>query len=546
MAEFKSDSVTVGTLFSQEWFFRVPSYQRPFSWDDENFDDLIADTKDAERNVSYFLGTIVFHKEEGGTLAVVDGQQRLTSLLILLACLRDSIDDQQYKSGIQDKILQQKRVIDGIPERVRLEVKDRDIFQRVVVELGGTTASYDVTDLTIPQRRYVTACRIFHSRISGLNELQRQELVTFINQKCLLIYLSADSFEQAFRLFEIVNDRGKQLRRIDVLKSINMSPDVIVQDTVRNRIAQRWEELESEVGESVFESVFFLIRLILLKDKPKFDLLSEFENRVFARKLVQKGEPFANLVFEYVKLYREIFIDKTYIDSDDKFGIRYQSLIHIMDQEFQASEWRACLLSFAKKFGRELFYQFCLALEKLFLTQWVGGMRKDERYEAYAKLLAVIDAAKRAEQVLAATPSDPKAIIAEVTRKDVYHAGFCKYALLRLELVTSEHDVPKRFAARSIEHVFPQNPPEGSSWLEGTNMEEVESFVHRIGNLVLISKSRNSAASNLDFEEKKKRYLKPRVTDYPRSVQVLGYNEWTPEIIEARTDQVAKIFLDEI
>jgi len=78
VAEFRSESISVGNLFSQDSFFRIPPYQRPFSWDDEHFDDLIVDTKDADRDAQYFLGTMVLHKETGGTKAVVDGQQRLT------------------------------------------------------------------------------------------------------------------------------------------------------------------------------------------------------------------------------------------------------------------------------------------------------------------------------------------------------------------------------------------------------------------------------------------------------------------------------------
>lgn len=546
MTDFKTESLNVGTLFSQERFYRIPPYQRPFSWDDEQFDDLILDTKDADRNTPYFIGTMVLHKEADGTLAVVDGQQRLTSLLILLACLRDAIEDPQYKNGIQDKIMQQKRVIDGIPERVRVEVKDRDIFQKVIVEEGGTLSKVDEKDLTAPQKRYLIAAGIFHNRISSLTQQQKQELVTFINQKCVLISLLADSFEQAFRLFEIVNDRGKQLRRIDVLKSINISPDVITQETVRSRVAQSWEKTEEDVGEETFESIFFLIRLILLKDKPQADLLSEFQNRIFAKSLATKGESFAQLLFKYAELYRDIFVDKTYIGSDDEFGVRYQSLIHIMDQEFRASEWRACVLQFANKFGRKHFYKFCLGIEKLFLSQWVQAVRKDERSEAYIKALTVIDSEKDAEKVVASIPVDAKAITEAVTRDNLYTAGYCKYVLLRLELLTSEHDVPKLMSAKSIEHVYPQNPTAGSKWLNDVDPDKIKTFVHKAGNLVLISKSRNSSANNFEFDEKKNKYLKPRVTDYPRSVQVLGYSEWTPKVIEDRTEEVGKIFLNDL
>ena len=106
-----------------------------------------------------------------------------------------------------------------------------------------------------------------------------ERLIEFLSQKCVVIYLATETFDDAFRLFTIVNDRGKQLRRIDVLKAINIAPDIITKDTVRDRVAQQWEEFEKNLGESVFESVFHLVRLLILKDKPQGDLLKEFENR---------------------------------------------------------------------------------------------------------------------------------------------------------------------------------------------------------------------------------------------------------------------------
>src|SRR5690606_16892299 len=125
--------------------------------------------------------------------------------------------------------------------------------------------------------------RIFRSKIASLGEEEIQDLITFINQKCVVIYLATSSFDDAFRLFTIVNDRGKQLRRIDILKSLNIAPEIVTRETVRNRIAQRWEELEKELGEATFESIFHFVRLILLKDKPQGDLLKEFEHRIFDR-----------------------------------------------------------------------------------------------------------------------------------------------------------------------------------------------------------------------------------------------------------------------
>lgn len=544
MKNLEGKTIPIGGLLSQEFFFRVPEYQRPFSWEQDNFEDLVDDIITASKDQEYFLGTIVLHKKDDrGNYDVVDGQQRLTSLMILLACLRDIVSNNDFKSGIQAKILQQKNVVDGIPQKIRLEVKDREIFSEIVLAEGGTFPERKESNQPDPECRYVNAVNIFRSKLGSLNEDDIQNVITFLNQKCVVIYLATSTFDDAFRLFTIVNDRGKQLRRIDVLKSLNIAPDVVTKDTVRNKIAQQWEELEKDLGEATFESVFHLVRLILLKDKPQGDLLKEFENRVFAKRMVAKGEPFVNLIFDYVKRYKSVFEDRDVITEDVPEHNRYRALIHIMDSEFKASEWRSCLLYFVYQFKGERVYEFCLQLEKVYLAQWVQGVRKDERFADYAKILGLIESSKRPEDVIKGITYDIDAIREAVGGKNLYGAGYCKYVLLRLELVAAEHDVPKEFTAKSIEHVLPQHPNDSGYWAIRHDLKQIDEYVNQAGNLVLLSKSKNSSASNSDFKTKKDQYLKQRVSDYPRSLQILGYEDWEKDTILERTAQAQNAIL---
>lgn len=550
MEKLDAKTRAIGSLLAQEFFFRVPEYQRPFSWDTDNFDDLIDDIVSANKEQDYFLGTIVLHhRMPEGHYDVVDGQQRITSLMILLACLRDFVEDQQYKSGIQSKILQQKNVVDGIPEKVRLEVKDRQLFHEIVVTQEGTAVERSEGDLPEPERRYVSAVKAFRSKIEKLKQPEIQKMIEFLNQRCVVTYFASSSFADAFKLFTIVNDRGKQLRRIDILKAINIAPDVITKETVRNKVAQQWEELEKELGESTFENVFHLVRLVLLKDKPQGDLLKEFEDRVFKSNKksihVAKGEPFFNLVFEYAKLYSSIFIERDIVPADKDQHKRYRALIHIMNAEFSASEWRACLLYFAKQFKGKLFFEFCLRMEKVYLAQWVKGIRKDERYAAYSQILALIESSKKPEDALAGIVYDAEAISNATQNQDVYSAGFGRYFLLRLELVAAEHDAVNEFNARSIEHVLPQKPEPSGYWADHHDLSKIPEYVNAIGNLVLLSKGKNSGASNFDFPKKKEKYLKDRVSDYPRSIQILGYSDWERKNIDGRTIEAKTLILQD-
>lgn len=545
MEKLNAETRTIGAILKEEFFYRVPEYQRPFSWDSDNFEDLIDDILEANKEQEYFLGTIVLHKQEKeGVYDIVDGQQRLTSVMILLACLRDVVEKDKFKSDIQKKILQEEDVVDNIPLKIRLEVKDRKLFSEVVVTSGGTNTIDDKNGLPEPEWRYINAVNIFRSRLKGLSQADIEHTIRFISQKCVVIFLATHNFTVAFKLFTIVNDRGKQLRRIDILKAINIAPDVIIKDTVRNRISHEWEQFEKDLGESKFESIFHLVRLILLRDKPQGDLLKEFEDRIFDKKDgVTRGEAFFNLIFDYAKLYSKIFVERDFVPEEKQDHIRYRALVHIMDSEFIASEWRACLLYFAKQFGPEKFYEFCLKMEKVYLAQWVKSMRKDERYKDYSNILGTIKISKKAEEVLGGVSYDSDAIVTATQRADLYNAGFAKYLLLHMELVAGENDALKEFTPKSVEHVLPQNPAKSGYWADKHDLTKIKEYVDTIGNLVLLSKGKNSSASNLGFPEKKKKYLESRVSDYPRSIQILKYNDWLRKTIEDRTVEAKKLIL---
>jgi len=547
MEKLNAETRAIGAILKEEYFYRVPEYQRPFSWDDDNFEDLIEDIVDANQEQEYFLGTIVLHhNEKEGIYDIVDGQQRLTSMMILLACLRDLVDKDKFKNDIQKKILQEEDVVDNIARKIRLEVKDRQVFKEIVVTKDGTIVIDVKKKLPEPEWRYINAVNIFRSRLLKLPQERIEQLIKFISQKCIVIFLATPNFAVAFRLFTIVNDRGKQLRRIDILKANNLAPDVILKESVRNKISHDWEGFEKSLGETKFENIFHLVRLVLLRDKPQGDLLNEFDKRIFNTKDgITKGEPFFDLIFDYAKLYQNIFEERSFVPESSHNHIPYTALIHIMDSEFSASEWRACLLYFAKQFGLEYFYAFCLKMERVYLAQWVKGTRKDERYKDYSTILSLIKSTKKAEDVIKGISFDSAAIADATQRVDFYGAGFAQFILLHLELVTSEHDALKEFSPKSVEHVLPQKPSQVGYWATNHDLSKINDYVNMIGNLVLLSKGKNSPASNLGFPEKKKKYLEKRVSDYPRSIQVLQYNDWLIKTIIDRTLEAKSLILQD-
>jgi len=111
------------------------------------------------------------------------------------------------------------------------------------------------------------------------------------------------------------------------------------------------------------------------------------------------------------------------------------------------------------------------------------------------------------------------------------------YVLLRLDSVLSEETAFYDYSIISVEHVLPQNPPNNSVWTKWFPSTEIrEQYTHRLGNIVLLSRRKNSQARNYDFKQKKKKYFKSRdgISHFALTTQVLSEEEWTPDIIKSR------------
>jgi uncharacterized protein with ParB-like and HNH nuclease domain len=546
MKNLEGKRLAIMQLLDREYFFRVPEYQRPFSWEQEHFQALIQDLLDAKKDQDYFLGTIVVHKKEDENISdIVDGQQRLTTLMILFACLRDLIVDTHYKKRLHEKIIEQENRVDGIPEKVRIEVKDREIFNELIVSEDGTSIPKKKSELPEPQWRYVEGIEVFKSKLSNLSQNELKKFVEFISQNCVVIILSTTTFDDAFKLFTIVNDRGKQLRRMDVLKANNIAPNIIQSDRIRNSLAQKWEEWERTLDEDTFESVLYLLRFIILEEKPYNDLLYEYEKKIFDKQKLIKGEPFFDTVFNYCAIYNEIFEDFTYFDEHPNKN-RINSLLFIMKNGLRSNEWKACLMQYVKKFKDENIEKFLNLLELKYLEGWLTGLYKDVRTIAFGKVMETINKANNSLEVV-----NSDSLVSDIDKMkselegNIYGKSYAKYILLRLELLTSEHCVEHKFNAKSIEHVLPQTIDDESKWSNWYNEETHKKWVNKISNLVLLSKSKNSAAKNYDFEKKKNTYFETRVSDYPRSQEILLYTEWTPKELEIRQNKsIEKIFND--
>ena len=218
----------ISRIFSDDYVFKIPDYQRPYSWTTEQardlFDDLTGFMKAAPGKVEdmppYFLGSIVLIKTEISPNAdVVDGQQRLTSLTLLLSAIRarsggaSDITLLLYEKGSQ---------IRGTQDRFRLTLRERDaeFFQRYVQREGGFEQLIKLPEQSSDSRHNLQANAVlFNKRLAAMSEDERLNLAQFIVTRCFLVTVATPDLDSAYRIFAVLNSRGLDLSPTDIFKA---------------------------------------------------------------------------------------------------------------------------------------------------------------------------------------------------------------------------------------------------------------------------------------------------------------------------------------
>ncbi|MEH1866662.1 MAG: HNH endonuclease family protein, partial [Nostoc sp.] len=216
--------------------------------------------------------------------------------------------------------------------------------------------------------------------------------------------------------------------------------------------------------------------------------------------------------------------------------------LHLIDN----SDWiPPAILYLSRNYSNpELLLRFFTDLDRLASGLMIQRNNINERIERYGKLLYAIEIGEDLyvpDSPLQLKPEEQVRII-KILNDDLYLIRKIRlYVLLRLDAALSEGKASYNFCNISVEHVLPQNPTSDSMWVQSfPSQEERDKYVHRMGNLVLLSSSKNAQAQNYDFDLKKQKYFttKSGICNFALTTQVLMEKEWTPEVINKRQQQL--------
>ncbi|RHQ58707.1 DUF4357 domain-containing protein [Firmicutes bacterium AF25-13AC] len=542
-------------IFSADFEYHIPGYQRPYAWTEEEtgilFDDLY-EFFQTEAIDNYFLGSIVLIKDENKPYAdVIDGQQRLTTLSILFSVMANSFHTEAYRNNCKKYLQEEGNILEGIAAQPRIFLRDwdQDFFSKYIqdIQLDALVQIDPVTLDTEAKRHIQKNCTVLREKFSEVfnDENDLLKFTQFILTRCFLVVVSTPNQESAFRIFSVMNSRGLDLLPTDIIKSMTIGK---LPKDEEQKYTEKWEELENLTGRDGFNEVFTHTRTIFAKERPKKNLLDEFKEYV-----IKQTSP-KSLVDEYLIPYTEAYVCLKNCDFSSTQNAEEINELLLWLNKTNNHDWMPPAIKFLTDHKNDSVYilWFIRKLERLASYLLVTAKDVNQRMERYKWILVEMES--RPDNNLTAPLENieltdwEKQQFIDALNGEIYSmtAKRRNYIIQRLDSFLSDGGATYNTKLFTIEHVLPQHPSADSEWMKLWPDTQTQRFwLNKIANLVPLTRQRNSAAQNYDFNTKKIKYFQSKngTSSYTLTTQVINIAAWTPEVVEARQKDLEEIFI---
>lgn len=497
--------------------FVAPAYQRRFCWTAVEggrlLDDLVRANEDAFEGAfddegDYFLGTILLVDPSGGSatgglsddrvLDIVDGQQRLVTLSILLAVLRDLLAEARPEAAkrLHRLLTVRDDAARNSDLRVQLRGNDCTFLREVVVASGVNLTEHVGGTSNAPEQCILGIREHFASELGEWGMSALEGFASFVLQKCSVVVVVTNHIDRAHRMFTVLNDAGKALKRNEILKAELLGA---IAEEQRAPYLALWEDCEARVGDD-FEQLFSHIRVIHGRNG----------GHVIAgiRALVKSSGGAARFMDEVLRPAADVFVQ---IKRGEHRG-RPQSkdiatLLRAFDL-YSGADWIAPVMAYVLRNPDESegLLTFLRVLDRLSMGLRILGYGADKRTQRMTAITKL---------VLAGEPVDGESSVYALSRDELRRISYnlrdlytrnqqvCKLLLVRLN--DSMPGSAQRLdpANVSVEHVLPLKPAARSQWREWfPDADARNTAAASLGNLILVPPEINDKAANHEFARK--------------------------------------------
>lgn len=534
----------LGKILDGDRRFIIPPYQRAYAWAEEEALTLLSDLRFAQEHAPhrrgdaapYFMGSIVLVRAAGDPVEhVVDGHQRLTTISILLAVLRD-LDAEE---GIAlDRHIRRRGAGAGGEAQGVLAIRplDTDFFKRSIQQPGATrTLTEDTTTENDAQASILGVALAFRAALEPMDAAARRWLADYVLKHCFVVEVVAPYQDQAFQIYTVMNDRGRLLTDADLMKAELMRalpPDQ------RSYYAQIWERMEAELGQAAFTQLFGHLRMIHTPRKAKTAVAYEIRETLnpaanprdfIERELEPKGRALKSLLKANLNLGQK--------------SVEANRLLRALHR-IRNKDWLPPAIAYfaARRPDGAEALAFLKALDRMAYVLFIQGVDENKRIARFGPVIELIRDGAAIGRILEKMDlsANEKRQARAVLGGSIFNKERVRLAvLLRVDEHLSENSATYDPKVVSVEHVLPQNPPPHSPWAQSWSPGDRKFWTDKLGNLALLSREKNNDARNYDFQHKIREYFtKGGVTPFVITSQLLMEKEWTPDAAQRRHEKL--------
>ena len=559
----QAGETTLNKLLNTSRQFIVPIFQRNYSWQKSQYEQLWFDILRASKfkeKQNHFIGSIVYI--DMGTpagrpqqLLLIDGQQRLTTISILLCAIKDYVQKFNLETKlinlakIKNQFLYNSDEIDEDRYKLLLNVQDKETYIKLI----------DNTIFTVnkPATNIIKCYEFFYERIEDFIKQHGQidEIYAGIFKLSLVsISLDKDS-DNPQMIFESMNSTGKDLSQTDLLRNyllMDLTPEK------QTRLYKTyWKPMEELFGEDIYKNDvnkfdYFIRDFLTLKSDTGYicKINNVYEN--FKRYYLDNNcEKFAVLkdLFTYAKYYARIDLLQ---EKDDELKLYWQEF-----KKLDSHVVYPFLLKLYDDYSRQILIKedFKKILQVVISYLWrraICEIPTNSLSKTFATLYQAVDKEDYVNSVIKAFvfkssykrfPSDYE-VREKLQTKDIYHFRLRKYLLEALENYYHKEPIDLNTANYTIEHIMPQNIEHNLSWQQmlGEDWQEVHSlYLHTLGNLTITGY--NAEMSNKSFGEKVNGESGFKHSHLKLNESIAQCDVWNKKAIQRRTNILTDIIL---
>jgi len=548
-------TINLNGILGNGTIYRVPQFQRDYSWDKDNWEDLWNDIEvAADTRSAHYMGSVVLQSSSAKEYLIIDGQQRFTTLSILTLSIIDGIQQLADKGIEVDAnkervdILMRQYIGQKDPSSLKYSSKlflnenNDGFYQNRLLAFKPPINERKLSD---SEKLLWNAYEFFRGKISSrFTKQSGAELASFINdivgELMMFIQITVQDELNAYTVFETLNSRGVELTATDLLKNFLFSL-VAKSETDLRQVKTQWKKVIDTIGLKEFPTFLRYYLLATRKQITKEYLFKEVKT------FIKSGQDVFDLL-ERLEYYAYNYVALG--NSDDEIwntDKESRSAISIL-KAFKVTQWKPLAMVSMEKLDQQ---QFKRLLNSIVVISYrynvIAKLQTNEMEKVYCKAaISLLKSGTPNVNAILADLSDLYVnddefknyfVIKQFNTSNSTDKKLARYTLYKLEgqeVGGSLYDFETDNG--TIEHILPESYPE--TWHNSFSEEEFERNVFMIGNLTLLEAIKNSkGAADLIFDEKKKVYGTSKFA----ITKKIQDPQWGPQNVKNRQAHLAKL-----